>query len=72
MSPNNGTLLNGVLRTKLFNKPSALCSFMNINFLIPHTEHFDCIINLLFFVLKIFGSKFLVFFYTLAFTSQHL
>ena len=65
MSPNNGTLHNGVSRPKLLNKPSASCFFMNIDFLIPRTENFDYIINLLFFVLKIFESKFLVFFYTL-------
>ena len=47
MPLNNGTLLNGVLRPKLLNKPSAYCSFMSLDFLIPHAEHFDCIIHLL-------------------------
>ena len=58
MSPNNGTLLNGVLRSKVLNKSFAYCSFTNINFLISHTEHFDFIINFIFFVLKIFGLDF--------------
>ena len=39
MSPNNGTLHNGVSRPKLLDKPSASCSFMNIDFLIPRTEN---------------------------------
>ena len=50
MSPNNGTLPNGVLRPKPLNKPFAFWSFTNLAFLIPHTEHFDCIINLFCFV----------------------
>ena len=65
MSPNNGILFNGVLRPKLCNNPFTSCSLTNLDFLIPHTAHFDCIINLLFFVLEIFEFKFLVFFYTL-------
>ena len=32
MSPNNGILLNGVLRPKLLNNPFALCSFINLDF----------------------------------------
>ena len=65
MSTDNRTLCNGVLRPKLLNNPSASCFFTNLDFLIQYTEHFDCIINLLFFVSKIFESKFLVCFYTL-------
>ena len=48
MSPNNETLFNGVLRPKLLNKPFTFCSFINLDFLIPHTGHFDCIINVIF------------------------
>ena len=44
--------------TQLLNKPLASYSFTNLDFLIPQTGHFDCIINLLFFVLTIFGSIF--------------
>ena len=47
----NGILLKGVLIPKLLNKPFASCSFTNLDFLIPQTEHFGCITNLLFFVL---------------------
>ena len=42
MWPNNGTLLNGVLRPKLLNNPFASCSLINLNFLLPQTEHSDC------------------------------
>ena len=52
---NNGILLKGVLVPRLL-KPFASCSFKNLDFLIPQTEHFYCITNLLFFVLTIFGS----------------
>ena len=31
MSPNNGILLNGVLRLKLLNNPFASCSFINLD-----------------------------------------
>ena len=62
MLPNNGTLLNGFLRPKLLNKPSASCSFMNIYFLIPHTDHFNCIINLLFFFVVVVVVVAFVFF----------
>ena len=59
---NNGILLEGVLIPKLLNKPFAFCSFKNLDFLTPQTEHFDCITNLLFFVLTILGSIFSAFF----------
>ena len=41
MPPNNGILLNGVLRTRLINNLFASCSFLNLDFLLPHTAHFD-------------------------------
>ena len=41
MSPNNGTLLNGVFRPKLLNNLFVSCSFINLDFLLPHTAHFD-------------------------------
>ena len=49
MSPNNGILLNGVLRPRL-NNPIASCSFINLYFLLPHTAHSDNNIGLPFFV----------------------
>ena len=52
---NNGILPNRVLIPKLLNKPFTSCSYTNLDFLIPQTGHFDCIINLLFFVLTIFS-----------------
>ena len=55
-------ILNGVLIPKLLNKPFASYSFTNLDFLIPQSAHFDCIINLPFFALKIFEFKFSVFF----------
>ena len=67
-----GILLNGVLIPKLLNNPFVSCSFTNLDFLIPQSTHFDCIINLLFFVLKIFESKFSFFFLTLSAISQYV
>ena len=52
---NNGILLKGVLISKLLNRPFASCSFKNLDFLIPQTDHFHCITNLLIFVLTILG-----------------
>ena len=62
---NNGILLSSVFIPKLLSNPFASCSLTNLDFLIPHIAHFDCIINLLFFVLKIFKFKFQYFLYTL-------
>ena len=53
-------LLNGVLISKLLNKPFASCYFTNLGFLFLQLLHFHCISNLLFFVLNIFGSIFSV------------
>ena len=58
----NGILLNGGLIPKVLNKPFAYCSFTNVDFLNPYLTHFDGIIILPFFVLKVFGFKFSVFF----------
>ena len=60
MSPNNGTLLNGVLRAKLLNIPFASCSFINLHFLLPHTAHFDNNVVLPFLVFKTFEFTFSV------------
>ena len=62
MSPSNGILLDGVLRTKLLNIPFPSCSFTNPDFLLPHTAHFDNNVVLTFFVFNTFGSTFSVFF----------
>ena len=43
---------------RLLHKPFASCSFTNLDFLIPQSLCFDCIISLLLFVLKILESKF--------------
>ena len=56
MSPNNGILLNGVLRPKLLNFPFASCSFINFDFLLPHAAHFHDNIVLPFFVFNTFES----------------
>ena len=58
---NNGILLNGVLIPKSLNETFASCFLTNRDFLFQHSAHFDCIINLPFFVLKIFGFRFSVF-----------
>ena len=46
MPPNNGNLLNEVLKAKLLNSPFVYCSFTNLDFLLPQTKHFDGIIIL--------------------------
>ena len=46
MSPNDGILFNGVLRPRLLNNPFASCFFINLDFLLPHTTHFDDNIDL--------------------------
>ena len=62
MSPNNGILLNGVLKLKLLNNPFASCSFINLDFLLLHTAHFDNNIDLPFLFSKTFQPTFCVFF----------
>ena len=57
-------VLNGVLIPKLLNKPFASYSFTNLDFLILQAEHFDCIINLPFFILKFLSLSFQYYFYT--------
>ena len=62
MSPNNGILLNGVLRPKLLNIPFASYSFINLDFFLLHTAHFDDNTVLPCLVFNTFESTFLVFF----------
>ena len=59
---NNGILLNGALIPKLLNNPFAFSSFINFDFLRPHTAHFHDNRNLPFLVFIIFASIFFVFF----------
>ena len=47
MSPNNGILLDGFLRPKLFNISFASCSFIDLDFLLPHRAHFDDVLPFL-------------------------
>ena len=61
MSPNNGILLNDVLKLKLLNIPFASCSFINLDFLKLHIAHFNNNVDLSFFVFKTFESTFFVF-----------
>ena len=65
ISPNNGTLLNGLLIPKLLNNCIASCSFTNT----PHAAHFDDKNGLPLLVLHIFQSRFSVFFNKLNNTS---
>ena len=65
MSLNNGILFNGVLRPWLLNNPFASCSLINLDFLLPHTAHFDNNIGLPFFVFKTFESTLSVSFFAL-------
>ena len=66
MSPNNGILLNGVLRPKLLNIPLASCFLINLDFLIPQIAPFDNNISLLLLVFKTLEFIFSVFFCTLS------
>ena len=52
MSPDNGTLLNGLILNNRF----ASCSFINLDSLLPHTAYFDNNIVLPFLVFITFGS----------------
>ena len=61
MSPDNGMLFNGVLRPKLHNNPFAACSFINLDFVLLHTAHFNDDIVLSFLVFNTFESTFSVF-----------
>ena len=63
MSPNNGILLNGTLKPKLLNIPFVSCTFRNLDFLLPHTVHFDDKFDLLFLVFTTFEPTFSVFFF---------
>ena len=65
MSPNVGTLLNGVLVPKLVNGPFASWFLINLNFLLPYIAHFDNIIALPLLVAETFGFMLSVFFYIL-------
>ena len=65
MSPNNRILLNGALRPRLLNNPFAYYSFINLDFLLPHTAHFDSNISLPFFVFINFEFTFSVFFFAI-------
>ena len=60
ISPNIGTLLNGVLIPELLNSPFASGFSINLDFLLPHIAHFDNVIALPLLVLEIFGSMFSV------------
>ena len=71
MSPNNGILLNGVLRSNGLNTPFASCSFINFGFLLPHTAHFDDNIVVPVLVFNTFGSTFSVLF-SLQTICQHV
>ena len=60
MPPNIGTLLKGVLRSKLLNSPFASSFLINLDFSLPHIAHFDNIIALPLLVIDTFGFMFLV------------
>ena len=62
VSPNNGILVNGVLRSKLLHIPLAFCFLMNLDFWPPHKAHFDDSIVSLLLVFENLRSMFSVFF----------
>ena len=65
ISPNIGTLLNGVLIPKLLNSPFASWFLINLDFLLPHIAHFDNTIVLLLLVFEAIDLCFQYLFYTL-------
>ena len=65
MSPNNGILLNGILRPKLLNIHFDSCSFINFDFLLPHTTHIDDNVVLPLLIFETLGFRFFIFFCTL-------
>ena len=67
MSPNNGILLNGILKPKLLNVAFASCSFINLDFLRPHAAHFYDSIVLPLLVFEAFGFVVSVLFFLLFF-----
>ena len=62
ISPDNGTLLNGILRAKLLYSPFAFQFLINLDFLLSHYGHFDNIIVLLLLVFETLGFMFFVYF----------
>ena len=70
MSPNNGILLNCVLRPKLLNIPFASCCFINLDFLLPHTARFDDNTVLPFLVFNTFEPTIFFFFFFFFFALQ--
>lgn len=65
MSPNDGILLNSVLRLKLLIIYFAACSLISLEFLLPHVTHFDNNIGLLLLVFETLELMFSALFYTL-------
>ena len=65
MSPNIGTLLNGVLIPNLLNSPFPFWFLINLDFLLSHIAQFNDIIAPPLLVLETSGSMFSVFFYNL-------
>ena len=65
MSLNNGILLTSVLKPRLLNVTFASCSFINLDFLLPHLAHFDNSVVLPLLVFKTLGFILSVFFYSL-------
>ena len=69
MSPNNGIFLYGALRPKLLNNPFYSCSSINLDFLLPHTAHFNDKIAPPFLVFNSFKLTFSVSFFALTFAT---
>ena len=65
MSLNKGILLKGIFNPELLNDPLASYFFINLDFLLLHTAHFDKIITLFLFLFLTEGCIFSVFFFTL-------
>ena len=69
--PSKGIWLKGVLIPKLINNTLAFCYFINLDFLLPQTLHFDENVILPLFVFTTFEFLFSVIYFTLKTIRQH-
>ena len=61
ISPDNGILLDDVLKPKLLNIPLTSCFLINLDFLLPHIAHSDSNIVFPLLAFKTLGCMFSVF-----------
>ena len=65
VSPSIGILFSGVLIPNLLNNPFVSCFLIDLDFLLPHSAHFDNIVSLPLLVLETCRFMFFCIFSTL-------